>query len=105
VHASAGGNLSAASDRIARSLIDRARMRRRTRTILAYGLFAANFLAIAPVLAFLVISIQLEEYTDLMLNKPVGHLLIGMAATLVVVGLLSVRRMSSFDRLGEGGAR
>ncbi|MBU3683351.1 MAG: hypothetical protein FGM39_04950 [Phycisphaerales bacterium] len=105
VHASAGGNLSAASDRIARSLIDRARMRRRTRTILAYGLFAANFLAVAPVLAFLVISIQLEEYADLMLNQPVGHLLIGMAATLVVVGLVAVRRMSSFDRLGEGGVR
>lgn len=105
VHASAGGNLSAASDRIARSLIDRARMRRRTRTILAYGLFAANFLAVAPVLAFVVISVQLEEYSDLMLNQPIGHLLLGIAATLVVVGLVAVRRMSSFDRLGEGGIR
>ena len=105
VHASAGGNLSAASDRIARSLIDRARMRRRTRTILAYGIFAANFLALAPVAAFLVIAFQLEEYADLMLNQPIGHLLVGMAATLVVVGLVSVRRMSSFDRLGEGGLR
>ena len=26
-------------------------------------------------------------------------------ATLVVVGLVAVRRMSSFDRLGEGGVR
>jgi len=105
VHASAGGNLSAASDRIARSLIDRARMRRRSRTILAYGMFAANFLAVAPVLAFLVISLQLEEYADLMLNRPVGHLLLGMAAALVVVGLVTVRRMSSFERLEEGGLR
>jgi Flp pilus assembly protein TadB len=105
VHSSAGGNLSAASDRIARSLIDRARMRRRTRTILAYGLFVANFLALAPVLAFLIIGIQLEEYSDLMLKQPIGHLLTGMAATLVVVGLVTVRRMSSFDRLGEGGLR
>jgi tight adherence protein B len=105
VHASAGGNLSAASDRIARSLIDRARMRRRSRTILAYGIFAANFLAIAPVLSFLVISLQLEEYSDLMLNQPVGHLLMGMAAALVVVGLVTVRRMSSFERLEEGGLR
>jgi tight adherence protein B len=105
VHASAGGNLSAATDRIARSLIDRARMRRRSRTILAYGMFAANFLAVAPVLAFLVISLQLEEYADLMLNRPVGHLLMGMAAALVVVGLVTVRRMSSFERLEEGGLR
>lgn len=105
VHASAGGNLSAASDRIARSLIDRARIRRRSRTILAYGIFAANFLAIAPVLSFLVISLQLEEYADLMLNQPVGHLLMGMAAALVVVGLVTVRRMSSFERLEEGGLR
>jgi tight adherence protein B len=105
VHASAGGNLSAASDRIARSLIDRARMRRRSRTILAYGIFAANFLAIAPVLSFLVISLQLEEYADLMLNQPVGHLLMGMAGALVVVGLVTVRRMSSFERLEEGGLR
>ena len=105
VHSSAGGNLSAAADRIARSLVDRARMRRRTRTILSYGLFAANFLAVAPVLAFLVIGLQLEEYMDLMLNRPVGHLLLGMAAVLVVVGLVAVRRMSSFERLGEGGLR
>ncbi|MFM9179990.1 MAG: type II secretion system F family protein [Phycisphaerales bacterium] len=105
VHASAGGNLSAASDRIARSLIDRARIRRRSRTILAYGMFAANFLAVAPVLAFLVIGLQLEEYADLMLNRPVGHLLMGMAAALVVVGLVTVRRMSSFERLEEGGLR
>jgi Flp pilus assembly protein TadB len=42
---------------------------------------------------------------DLMLNQPVGHLLLGMAATLVVVGLVAVRRMSSFERLGEGGLR
>ena len=48
---------------------------------------------------------MLEEYADLMLNQPVGHLLIGIASMLVVVGLLSVRRMSSFDRLGEGGVR
>jgi tight adherence protein B len=105
VHASAGGNLSAASDRIARSLIERARMRRRSRTILAYGMFAANFLAVAPVLAFLVISLQLEEYADLMLNRPVGHMLMGMAAALVVIGLVTVRRMSSFERLEEGGLR
>jgi tight adherence protein B len=105
VHSSAGGNLSAASDRIARSLIDRARIRRRSRTILAYGMFAANFLAVAPVLAFLVISLQLEEYADLMLNQPVGHLLMGAAAALVVVGLVTVRRMSSFERIAEGGLR
>jgi Flp pilus assembly protein TadB len=80
-------------------------MRRRSRTILAYGIFAANFLAIAPVLSFLVISLQLEEYSDLMLNQPVGHLLMGMAAALVVVGLVTVRRMSSFERLEEGGLR
>jgi Flp pilus assembly protein TadB len=40
-----------------------------------------------------------------MLNQPVGHLLMGMAAALVVVGLVTVRRMSSFERLEEGGLR
>lgn len=105
VHSAAGGNLSGAADRIARSLIDRSRMRRRTRTILAYGVFAANFLAVAPVLAFVFLSVQLEEYTSLMLEQRIGHLLLGMAAALVAVGLVWVRRMSSFDRLNDGGAR
>lgn len=105
VHAAAGGNLSAASDRIVRTLIDRARMRRRARTILAYGIFAANFLALAPLIGFLFLSVQLEEYSRLMLDRPVGHLLIGLAALLVVAGLVSVRRMSSFDRLSDGGVR
>lgn len=105
VHTSAGGNLSAAADRIARTLIDRARMRRRTRTILAYGVFAANLLAIAPLLGFLFLSTQLEEYSSLMLDQPIGHLLLGAAAALVAVGIVSVRRMSSFDRIGDGGLR
>lgn len=105
VHTSAGGNLSTTADRIARSLIDRARMRRRTRTILAYGVFAANLLATAPLLGFLFLSIQLEEYSGLMLEQPIGHLLLGLAAALVVAGLVSVRRMSAFDRIGDGGLR
>lgn len=105
VHSSAGGNLSATADRIARSLIDRARMRRRTRTILAYGVFAANLLATAPVLGFLFLSIQLEEYSSLMLDEPIGHLLLGLAAALVVLGIVSVRRMSAFDRISDGGLR
>ena len=105
VHASAGGNLSGAADRIVRSLIDRSRMRRRARTILTYGLFAANFLAVAPLLGFLFLKFQIAEYSTLMLDRPVGHLLIGIATALVVVGLASVRRISSFERLSEGGRR
>jgi tight adherence protein B len=105
VHTSAGGNLSASADRIARSLIERARMRRRTRTILAYGVFAATLLATAPLFGVLFLSIQLEEYADLMLEQPIGHLLLGLAAALVVAGIVSVRRMSSFDRLGDGVLR
>lgn len=105
VHTTAGGNLSTTADRIARSLIDRARMRRRTRTILAYGVFAANLLATAPLLGFLFLSLQLEEYSSLMLDQPVGHLLLGLAAALVVVGIVSVRRMSAFDRISDGGLR
>ncbi len=105
VHTSAGGNLSTTADRIARSLIDRARMRRRTRTILAYGVFAANLLATAPIFGFLFLSIQLDEYSALMLEEPIGHLLLGLSAALVVVGIVSVRRMSSFDRIGDGGLR
>jgi tight adherence protein B len=105
VHSSAGGNLSAVADRIVRSLIDRTRMRRRARTILTYGIFAANFLALAPLLGFLFLSVQLEEYSSLMLDRPIGHLLIGISAALVVIGLVTVRRISSFDRLSEGGRR
>ncbi len=105
VSVSAGGNLSSAADRIVGSLIDRARMRRRTRTILAYGVFAANLLAVAPLLGFLFLSIQLEEYSDLMLRQPLGHLLLGLSAALVVIGILSVRRMSAFDRIAGGGTR
>lgn len=105
VHSSAGGNLSAVADRIVRSLIDRTRMRRRARTILTYGIFAANFLALAPLLGFLFLSVQLEEYSSLMLERPIGHLLIGISAALVVIGLVTVRRISSFDRLSEGGRR
>jgi tight adherence protein B len=105
VHTTAGGNLSTTADRIARSLIDRARMRRRTRTILAYGVFAANLLATAPLLGFLFLSLQLEEYSSLMLDQPIGHLLLGLAAALVVVGIVSVRRMSAFDRISDGGLR
>jgi tight adherence protein B len=94
---SAGGNLSDVTDRLAMSLVERARVRRRIRTILAYGRSAAIVLSITPLIAVPVLCQLVEGYSNLLFDSAKGQVLLVMAALMIVVGGVSIQRMTGID--------
>ncbi len=105
VQLSAGGNLAQTTDRLAMSLVERGRVRRRARTILAYSRAAASVLTIAPLVAVPLLSSMIDGYSAILLDRPEGNLMLGAAAIMLITGLLSIQRISRIDTLsGRGGA-
>lgn len=95
---SAGGNLSEVTDRLARSLVERERIRRRIRTILAYGRAAAIVLAITPLIAVPLLCNLVDGYSALLFESPRGQALLFIAALMLVVGGISIQRLTVVDR-------
>jgi Flp pilus assembly protein TadB len=86
------------------SLVERGRVRRRARTILAYSRAAASVLTIAPLVAVPLLSSMIDGYSAILLDRPEGNLMLGAAAIMLITGLLSIQRISRIDTLsGRGG--
>jgi Flp pilus assembly protein TadB len=104
VQLSAGGNLAQTTDRLAMSLVERGRVRRRARTILAYSRAAASILAIAPLVAVPLLSSMIDGYSTILLDRPEGNLMLAAAAIMLITGLLSIQRISRIETpSGRGG--
>lgn len=101
VQLSAGGNLADATDRLALSLVERSRVRRRARTIVAYSRNAANVLAVTPLLAVPMLTTTVDGYAQVLLDRPEGNMLLAVSAIMLVTGLLLIQRMSRVDRMPE----
>ncbi len=97
VHLAAGGNLAEAGDRLAKSLLERSFVRRRAKTILAYGRLAAGLLTVFPVIVVAMMSASVAEYWPFLVDRPEGNLMMGLAALLVVAGLVTIERIGRFD--------
>lgn len=96
---SSGGNLADTTDRLSLSLVERARVRRRARTIVAYSRMATQILVALPVAVVMIMSSLVEGYTSLLLNRPEGNMILGMSALMLVAGLVLVQR---FGRIADG---
>ncbi len=97
-----GGNLADTTDRLSQALIERARVRRRARTIVAYSRMATQILLVLPLAAIFIMSFVLDGYAELLLHRAEGNVILGMAALMVVAGLVLVQRFGRID-LERGG--
>lgn len=95
----AGGNLAEVTDRLARSLVERSRIRRRIRTILAYGRAAAIALALTPLLVVPMLCQMLDGYAALLFGSSTGHVLLIVASSLLVAGAAAIQRLTGVDHV------
>lgn len=95
----AGGNLAEVTDRLARSLVERSRIRRRIRTILAYGRAAAIALALTPLLVVPILCQMLDGYAALLFGSSTGHVLLIVASSLLVAGAAAIQRLTGVDHV------
>lgn len=100
-----GGDIADTTDRLARALIDRARVRRRARTIMAYTRAAATLMAVLPAIVVPMMCYLLEDYAQFMLRTPTGNTLLAISACLVVGGTLLMQRLSQLEPARSGVIR
>jgi len=105
VHGDAGGNLADSTDRLARSLVERGRVRRRARTITSYARTAGMTLSVMPIAVIALMTAMVDGYAEFVFERPLGNLLVGLSAVLVVVGIVSMQRIARVDETSEGAAR
>jgi tight adherence protein B len=101
VQLTAGGNIADTSERLARSMIERNRVRRRARTIVAYGRAAAFLLGLLPLAVIPVLSLNIDGYAQLLFDRPIGNMLLALSAMLIATGLIVVQRMCRIDETPE----
>jgi len=97
VQLTAGGNIADTADRLARSLVERGRIRRRARTILTYGRTAAIVLAMLPAVVVPILCVNLEGYAGFVFDRPAGNLLLAFCTVLVAGGMSIVHRLSQIE--------
>jgi tight adherence protein B len=97
VQLTAGGNIAETADRLARSLVERGRIRRRARTILTYGRTAAIILAILPAVVVPILCVNLEGYAGFVFDRPAGNLLLAICTVLVAGGMSIVHRLTQIE--------
>jgi tight adherence protein B len=102
VQINAGGNLADTTDRLARSLVERGRMRRRARTIVSYSRAAATVLSVLPLLAVPLMAWLVDDYLTLLLDRPAGNILLAVSAVLLVAGIASIQRFGRIDGTESG---
>jgi tight adherence protein B len=94
---SAGGNLADTTDRLAESLIERRRVRRRARAIVAYSRTASSVLAVLPLVAVPLMCGMVDGYTEFLFHEPQGNVVLAVAVVLLAVGLTSVQRLGRIE--------
>jgi tight adherence protein B len=97
VQLTAGGNIADTADRLAKSLVERGRIRRRARTILTYGRTAAIVLAILPAVVVPILCVNLEGYAGFVFDRPAGNLLLAICTVLVAGGMSIVHRLTQIE--------
>ena len=101
IQVSAGGNLADTTDRLARSLIDLNRVRRRAKTIVAYSRAAATVFVLLPIIVVPLMCTLIDGYREFLLDRKTGNTILGFSIVLLVLGLVMIQRFSRIESLGE----
>ncbi len=101
IQVAAGGNLADTTDRLARSLIDLNRVRRRAKTIVAYSRAAAVVFFFLPMIAVPMMCTLVDGYRTFLLDGKSGNAILGFSIILLVLGLVMIQRLSRIESLRE----
>jgi tight adherence protein B len=95
IHRDVGGDLAKVLDNIISTIRDRADIHRQVRALSAEGRLSARMLLALPILVLGFLLTTNSEYLTPMLRNPLGWLLFGVAALLMGVGTLVIRRIAT----------
>jgi len=88
-----GGNLAEILDTLADTIRERFVIERQVRVYTAQGRLTGYLLAVLPlVLAFVIYTFN-SEYISILVEEPIGRVLIAMASVMQIVGFFTIRRI------------
>lgn len=92
-----GGNLSEVLSNLADLIRQRIAMRSHIQTLVAEPKLSAKFLAVLPVIVFLVLSALNPHFMEPLTQKSIGRLVLGAAGVSVIAGYLVMMRIADVD--------
>lgn len=92
-----GGDLTEILDRTTHVIRERVRIEGEIRTYTAQGRLTGWILAAMPVVMLILIHFSAPEYTATLFNDPIGHILLGIGSTLILIGGMIIRSIVNIE--------
>lgn len=93
IHREVGGNLAEVLDRVADTIRDRAELRREAIALSAEGRVSGTVLLVMPIGVTVLLAVVAPDYMGRLFASTGGLAVVGIAATLMVIGALWLRRL------------
>ena len=88
-----GGNLAETFDKLAETIRERIKIRRQVRVYTAQGRLSGYFLAILPIVMFIVLGLLMPGYEDPLTKQTKGQIILAIAAVGQLLGFLVIRKI------------
>ena len=96
-HRDRGGDMGQSLDRIAESIREIQRLEGRLQALTAQGRAQARFMAIMPVVIFLVLWFIAPDDTTRLFTEPLGRFLVLVAVAMITVAFVWIKRIMAVD--------
>jgi tight adherence protein B len=93
IQRTSGGNLAEIIDTIAYTIRERLRIRREIMTLTAQERISSYIVGALPIACFVMLTLNNPAYLSNLFDIPLGHLLLGLAVVLEIVGFYIIRRI------------
>ena len=97
IQSQAGGNLSEALGNLSRVLRERRKMRAKVNALSMEAKASACIIGALPFIVALLVYLTSPEYISILFQDPRGHLILGISAVWMSIGILVMRNMINFD--------
>ncbi|MBW8320516.1 MAG: type II secretion system F family protein [Rhizobium sp.] len=97
IQAQAGGNLSESLSNLSRVLRDRRKMRAKVQALSMEAKASAAIIGALPFIVTLLVYLTSPQYIMILFTDPRGHLIIGISAVWMSIGIFVMRNMIQFD--------
>jgi tight adherence protein B len=92
----AGADAGEMVDQVVATVRERQELRRIVRTLTAQGRFSQMVLTLLPVGSLLFLTVAARDYVDPLYTTSGGHIVLAVAAVLLICGALAIRKIVSF---------
>ena len=97
IQAQAGGNLSESLSNLSRVLRDRRKMRAKVQALSMEAKASAAIIGALPFIVALLVYLTSPQYIMILFTDPRGHLILGISAVWMSIGIFVMRNMIQFD--------